>query len=379
MLGPLCFVHQKEVNALPGRTELRSIRAKAEATNGTKVSPRFLWRGNGEMIKDSREVTEVEEQVGIFGGTDRSYTAKLFAEMDLAETPATFEQLDWLFQMSGMGTSGGGNRAGSAQGASGSTVVFTLPVPTGVAPITYSYTIEAGNGTGPVPAEGWTEVMEYALCTELKLSFTGGEAMMVSASLMGRQGTPTNAEGTFSNVGTLVTVEEILSGLGTAWLTPVGSGWGTGAVTPGNILAGEITFKPKWEPKYPVDAGVLYYQTAVFTGIDIEGELTLEAQPSGTFGAWGSTGQREKWRSEVAQLMQLTWRGGAIPTGTTYTSKELTIQLPFKYVDPPEWDDQNGNDIQVFKFVSKYNESSPTSGRGTVIIARFGTSEFAGA
>ena len=41
---------------MPGRKELRSIRLKAETTNGTPVSPRFLWRGNGDLIDDKREV-----------------------------------------------------------------------------------------------------------------------------------------------------------------------------------------------------------------------------------------------------------------------------------------------------------------------------------
>lgn len=361
---------------MPGRKELRNIRMKAEATNGAQSAPRFIFRGNGEMIEDAREIKRVEQQVGIFGGTDETYTAKLMANLDLAETEATFEQLSDLFLMAGFGTVGG-NQAGTPYGASGSAVSFTMPIPTFGAFPTYSYTIEAGNGTST--NDGWTEVMTYALATEIKLAFTGGEAMMVSASLMGRSGTPTNRSGTFTNVGTLPTVETIVASRGTAWLSPVGSGWGTQQVTPGNILAGEITFTSRWTPKFPVDAGQLYYATAVFTGVDIEGEITLEAQSSGTYGAWGSQGQKEKWRSEVPQLLTLTWRGGAIPEGTTYTNKELTIQLPMKWSEMPAIDDIDGNDILVGKFFSAYNLATPAAGRGTVIVARQGTSEFAGA
>ncbi len=135
---------------MPGVKELRQLRLKAEATNGTGVSPRFLWRGPVEGIDDQREVSIAEENVGIFGGTDRSYTAKLMAELPIPETEATYEQLPDLFLMCGFGTSGGGNRAGSAQGASGSTVVFTLPIPASTTPITYSCTAEVGddNPTG---------------------------------------------------------------------------------------------------------------------------------------------------------------------------------------------------------------------------------------
>jgi hypothetical protein len=363
---------------MPGRKELRNIRFRHESGGNGVVSTggRYIFRGNGEMINDDREVTEVEELVGVFGGTDRTYIAQLGASLKLAETPATFEQLSDLFIMAGLGTSGGGNLAGSAQGASGSTAVFTLIVPSTAAPITYSYTTEAGNGTN---LDGWTETMEYTLCEELTLKFGGGEAMMVSASLFGRQGTATNRQGSFSNVGTIPAVETILASRGSFWLSPSGSGWGTNAMTAGNILAGEVTIKTAWTKKFPVDAGNLYFHTAVYTGCEITGELTLEGQRSGTLGVWGSVGQKEKWRNQESLLLTATWRGGAITEGTTYTSKEFTMQLPFKWKEMPAVDDIDNNDIVTGKFFSKFGTETPAAGRGSVIIARYGTSEFAGA
>lgn len=356
----------------PGRKELRQLRLRAESTNGTGSDTRYLWRGPVEGIDDKREVNAAEEQIGHFGGGDRTYVSMLLAELPIPETEATFEQLPSLFMAAGMGTSGGGNRAGSAQGASGSSVVFTLPIPDTGGPITYSYTAEAGD-------DAYAERMTYGLVKELKLSFAGAEAMKVEATLMGRFGTPTNAQGTFVNAGTAPAVEVILASAGSFWLSPVGSGFGTGAVTAGNILAGELTFTPRWTPKYPIDAGNIYFHTAVYTGCDIEGELTLEHQISGTYGAAGSAGQVEKWRSQQPQLLQMTWRGGVIAEGTTYTNKELTIQLPIKHYVAEPLDDMDDNDIRVFQFQSKWNENTPVAGRGTVLIARLGTSEFDGA
>jgi hypothetical protein len=362
---------------MPGRKELRSIRLKSENTNGTPTSPRFLWRGNGDLIDDKREVKRAEEQVGIFGGTDRTYIPKIMAELALASTEATFEQLSDMFLMVGCGTTGGGGRAGSAQGASGSTALFLLAVPSFTAPVTYSYTAEAGNGTAG--NDGWTEVIEYLTADEVKLSFKGGEAMMVSANLTGRQGTPTNQSGTFSLVGTVPAVETILASAGSFWLAPSGSGFGTQQVTPGNILAGEVTFKSRWARKWTVDSGLRVFHTAVFAGIDITGQLTLEGQSSGTYGAYGSAGQVEKWRGQIAQMLTATWRGGAITEGTTYVNKELTLQLPIKWESFDKVGDLDGNDIRVGKFFSAYNPEAPAAGRGTIIIARLGTSEFAGA
>jgi hypothetical protein len=361
----------------PGRKELRSLRLKAEATNGVKVAPRFLWRGPVEGIEDQREVKHPEMQVGIFGGTDDIYIPKLLAALEFPSTEATFEQLPDLFLMAGFGTSGG-NRAGSAQGASGSTTIFTLIPPTTNVPPTYSCTAEVGDSE-PGGNTGWSEVIEYLTVDELKLEFKGGEAVTMSASAVGRQGTPTNALGTFSNVGTLVNVEEVLAGLGSFWISPVGSGWGTGAVTAGNILAGNVTFKTMWTRKFPVDAGILYFHTAVYTGMEITGELTLEYQISGTYGAAGSAGQTEKWRAQQPQLLRMSWPGGAITEGTTYLTKLLQVDLPIVWDSTDKLGDMDGNEIRVFKFTSKYNQQTNVGGRGTVTIVRQGTSEFSGA
>lgn len=360
----------------PGVKELRSLRLRAEDTPGTRVTPRFLWRGPVEGIDDLREVTTAVENVGIFGGTDRSYIPKLMAELPLPETEATYEQLADLFMMCGFGTSGGGNRAGSAQGASGSTVVFTLPIPASVSPVTYAYTAEVGDASG---ANNNAEYMPYTLCKELTLTFGGGAAVKLEATLFGRFGTATNAEGSFSAAGTLVTVEEILSGNGTFYLSPVSGAFGNNKVASGNILGGKLHFTPKWEPKFPVDAGVLHFHTAVFTGCDIDGELTVEHQISGTFGASGSAGMVEKWRQEQPYLMRIDVPGGAIAEGTTFTTKLFRSDLPIKVIKTAPLGDQNGNGIRVFSFESRYNESSAASGRGTITVVRLGTSEFAGA
>lgn len=364
---------------MPGVKELRSLRLKAEDTPGTGVVPRFLWRGVVEGIDDQREITIAEEQIGIFGGSDRSYTAKLMAELPIPETEATYQQLPDLMLMCGFGTSGGGNRAGSAQGASGSTVIFRHSIPASAMPVTYSYTAEVGdlNDGGTNNAEQMT----YALCKELTLTWEGGAAVKVEATLFGRYGTATNAMGSYSAAGTIVTpVEEILSGNGTFYLSPVSGAFGNNQVTAGNILAGNITFTPAWTPKFPVDAGYTYFHTAVWTGCEIAGELTVENQISGTFGASGSAGFVEKWRQEQPFLMRIDVPGATIPEGTTLTRSLLRIDLPIKIDKVAPLSDMDGNDVRVFSFHSRFNETAPsTAGRGTILIARQGTSEFAGA
>ena len=57
---------------MAGRKTLRSIRMARETSNGTRATPRYLWRGVGDWVVDTREIVKVEEQVGISGGTDRT-------------------------------------------------------------------------------------------------------------------------------------------------------------------------------------------------------------------------------------------------------------------------------------------------------------------
>lgn len=349
-----------------GRKELRSVRLRLESTPGVANPPRFILRGQSDMIQDAREVTQVEELVGIFGGTDRSYIPKLSAEIAIGETELTFEQGPLFTAAAGFGTAGG-----SAYGASGSAVEFVHVIPVGTINPRQTFTIEAGDN-----AEA--EVMTYAVVRELTFSFMGGEAVMVESTWQGRDGTRTNAAGSFTNVGTLVDpAEVVLAGRGTVYINPAVSGASFGQVqgTPGNILGGELTFSDMWAFKFPIDAGRLDFNTAEYIGCTIEGELTFEGWNSGTTGALGTAGQKEQWRNQQAQLLRLQWQGGTIPVGTTYQNKLLRIDLPIKYTEWDVLDDQDGNSIVTASFTSKYNADVPAAGRGTITWVRRGQME----
>ena len=194
---------------MAGRKTLRSIRLAREATNGTRVTPRYLWRGNGDWVVDEREVTKVEELVGISGGTDRTYIAKLAASVEIAETEATYKQLPALFYAMGLTPRTGYNTFGTRvpamnTGASGSIWRYGLNVPSTVFPTTYSYTVESGDNVE-------AQVAVYAVTEEVSLTFEAGEAAKVSANMLAQYGTRTNAEGSFSAVGTLENVTVMLS------------------------------------------------------------------------------------------------------------------------------------------------------------------------
>jgi hypothetical protein len=105
----------------------------------------------------------------------------------------------------------------------------------------------------------------------------------------------------------------------------------------------------------------------------------MEFQRSGTYGVAGSAGQMAKWRNQDTQLLRMFWPGGTINNGTTFSNKFLQIDLPIKISKVGPLDDMDGNSIREIEFFSKYTETTPSAGRGTIILVRQGTSEFAGA
>jgi hypothetical protein len=357
-----------------GRKELRSIRIKKEAVPGTLVAPRFLWRGNGDMLEDMREVVQVEEQIGVFGGSDRTYISKLAGGLSLAETEMTFEQPMDLFYMAGLGTTSTAPYQGTVLGGGTfRSVLQEAVVPTQQTFPLASYTIEAGDNVE-------SEVMPYALATSVSITGAGGEPLMISGELTGRYVDITNAQGTFSAIGTIPSVETILASNGTVWMMDLPSGQGTGQVVAGNVLAFEMEVESRYTWKYPVDSGTIYPHVAVFTGIDISGQLTFEHQISGTQGGAGSAGQKIKWRNEIPQMLQMRFAGGTILSGTAgYVNKVFEFVLPIKFESFDPLDDMDGNNIYVASWTSRYNVDTPALGRGTFRMLRSGTSEFSGA
>ena len=122
---------------MAGSRALRKLQFSLETTAGTNVAATTIWRGMG-VIKDEREVVFPEEDVGILGGTDRSYIASYWSELALDAVETTFEQVPYVFE------------AGVQQVQTGST-------DTGGSGKIYSYaaSITSQNTTGTYSWEGW--------------------------------------------------------------------------------------------------------------------------------------------------------------------------------------------------------------------------------
>lgn len=354
-----------------GRKELRKMRFAVQTTPNDAVAtqPTVVWRGIAGMISDDREVVQSEEEIGVFGGGQRSYIPKLMGALSVPETEYTFEQGDWALLAAGLFPNHGtavGSLVGSVYGLTGSTVVQELIVPTTAAPRTYSYAIVSGDNVE-------AETMGYTLATSVEFMFPAGEAVKQSSEYMGAYGTRANASGTFAGADVLVNVENVLASRGTVrWAF---GGTNFAQVPAGNILGGKLSLEPMYEAKFSIDSGSIHFHTAVFTGINITGELTWEHQADGSYSIAGTAGMHERFRTQESMAIWMEFPGGTITDGTVFENKTFRVILPIRLTTISPLDDQNGNNIRTAEFTSKYDATIPSLGRGTFLIARRGTFE----
>ena len=334
-----------------GRYGLSKAQGGFESTPGTGVAATFIWRGTASHIDDQRAPVEVNESVGIFGGADRTYIPKLLAQLVLNETEATYEQLPYPFvMMFGM------NKTGVADGSGSSGYVYTANIPEGAAP-----TMTGRFMTWETGDDVQAHELEYAHCLEINLKGTAGEAVMMTATLQGRQST----RATFTAALTLEEVEEILASKGSLYIDAIGGSYGSTQISQ-QLLAFDITFKAMWVPKYTFD-GQLYFTFVHYTGHEITGSLTFEHDTTSII---GSGDQIDKWRDQTAQKMRLQFLGDALGTagtGTLFSGfKGLRIDLPFKWTRFEPVGEQDGNSIIVANFKSRYNATAGDA--GSIII-----------
>lgn len=325
----------------PGRKTLRRIQMGLETTNGTAVSATTYWRGAGNMLDDQRVIEEIEEQVGIMDGTDRTALVKLFAGIEYADTPLSFEQFQ-IPILSGLG----GTTSGSADG-SGSGKIYTTVLPTTATVTPKAYTIEGGD-------DFEAERMEYSVPTKMKISGKAGESSKVSITWLGRQ-VSTNA---FTSSLSLPTVETVVTSKGKVYLDAVAGTYG-GTQVSNQILAYELNYDFMWIPKFTMD-GNLYFTFVTLAGVGIAGKLTFEHDTAVS----GTGGAKAHFRGETPRLLRIALDGSALTTnGTTYSTKKLIVDHPIKYTKAGVIGDESGNDIVDMEFKSRYNTTVGNRGK----------------
>lgn len=326
-----------------GRKELRKIQFGKETTPGTAVAATTIWRGTATMLDDQRVIEEIEEHVGIWGGTDRDRITKYMGGIQFEETPATFEQFQYL-----LAAALGGPVTGAADGV-GTDLIYTTTLPTtsGVTPKTY--TIEAGD-------DHEAEEMAYSVVTEITLKGKVGETARMGCTWIGQ----TVTTSTFTGALSLPSVEEAVVLAGKVYLDDVDGTPGTTQVSTA-IISFDLKISARWRPAFTMD-GSLSYSRVDFTGFDVEGSLVYLHDTA----AGGATGAKTFFRNRTPKILYLDLIGGAVETGgTAYQEKHIIVELPIKYGNPKIADD-DGDDTVEFTFKSRYNDTYGS--RGQIIV-----------
>ncbi len=325
---------------MPGSKTLRKLQLGKEATFGTAVAATAIWRGLG-VLEDTREQEVVEEDVGVYGGADRSHINFLAGALEMEAVPATFEQLSYIGEagIKKIGT-------GAADGA-GTDKIYDYAFPTTASPTLQSYTIEGGDNQE-------AEEMEYSLVEEFTLEGEAKKAWTMAAKWFGRQIVPS----TFTGSLTIPTVEDILFGATKLYIDAIGGTFGT-TVKSNTLLKASLKYKTGAQAVYLGDN--LYFTLHKVVTPEVILEVTFEHDGS-------ATAEKVNWRAQTPRLIQVKCEGSTVATpGTVYSKKTMIINVAGRWTKFDKLDEQDGNDIVMGTFTSRYNPTAAKFGNLIVV------------
>lgn len=315
-----------------GVKALRKIQIGKESTAGVATAATTYLRGEGVISDDRTQVFPVED-VGILGGTDRSYVAGLAANMALQSGPATFEQLPYILNMGVVGSS-------STQDGAGTDYIYSYPFGTTAQKTPYFYTVEAGNNAEE-------ERMEYCHVPDFVLEGKKDEAIMRSATIRGRQATVSSFTGALS----IPTVEEMLFNKGKVYIDAVGGTIGTTQAV-ASLIGWKATINTGFKAVPSFD-GSLYFTFVKQTRPEITMEFTWEHETV------VSVAEKVLWRAQTARQIRLLVAGSTLgSTGTLYSTKNFIFDMAGKWSKFGPLTEDAGDDTVVGTFHVGYNSTA---------------------
>ena len=318
---------------------LRKIQIADEAVKGTALAATTIWRGMG-TIQDNMPVVHVEEDIGNLLGVDRTHVPYKEASITFEPTVCTFEQLPHILDAALMD-------ATPVQDGAGTGYLYTYNAPTTALPTIATYTIEGGD-------DQQAEEMEYSFVTNLTISGSAQEAVMMSADWIGRQVATT----TFTAALSVPTVEDVLFQKGKLYIDDSGGSIGTTQKTT-TFLAFELSGDTGNRPLYVGD-GNLYFEADKNVGPDFTLSVTFEHDATGV-------AEIAAWRAETGRLVRIEFLGSALGTPGAENNLRLTIDAAGKWESFEKIGEQDGNDIVTGVLRPRYS-STDSLGLQIVVV-----------
>lgn len=368
----------------PGIKSLQKIQIGLEAAgaNGTAVPATKILRVPGGMLSDDRQVTMVDEMVGIINGTDRSYIAAAQGSISVDSSPLTPQQFPILLAASlGFNYSVAptvyteGEQEGTGTAYRYKVVMPTTTTPnasiTGASNV--SYTFEAGDNFE-------AEQMTYGKCTNVSVSGSSGGPISMQGSFIGQY---VRYKGAFTSLSTIDTVEDLIFARSRLYLAEPTGPTPTFTAVDSTFLGFDVGIDCSWVPKFTgqgnASGTVPTWEFALFTNYSVSGSFTLEHNQwtSGT-----ANGLKTKWRNQETLIMRIDCWGSKTPllttTGSTFsnplapfqptpllgnpTYAGVRFEFPIKIQQISPLSDNDGNDIVSVSWVARYNSTYASTG-----------------
>jgi hypothetical protein len=280
-----------------------------ESPNGTPTAATAIWRGKVSM-EDLTKVTFVDEDVGNYAGVGRSYIASEGAAITFDSTPATYEQISYIFRS--------GVQSGNTSSIGATYTWYHTMASTAATTITTN-TIEFGDGED-------VDEASYCFVESYTISGAPDEAVMVTANWRGRQSTQT----TFSGSATLPAVEDMLFNTGKLYIDNSGGTVGDTQVS-NSFRSFTLNVTTGWQAIQTAD-GNLYFTMAKLTAPEVTLEITAEHDST-----WDSAGEKANWVAQTARLVRLEF------TGTQ--DRRFRIDLAGKWETFSSIEEEDGNSV----------------------------------
>ena len=320
----------------------RKIQLGIETTAGTETDATVLWRGLG-VPDDQLEFKWVDEDIGFVSAHDRSYISKLGGGLDMESTPVTFQQFPYILN-SGVKT------VTATTEATGSDYIWTYAFPTTSTNTIKTCTIEGGD-------DQQEEQMLYAFVKSFKVTGNPDEALMMSATWVGRSLAP----GTFTSSVAIPTVQSALFNKGKLYIDePAGT---MGTTLKSNTLIGmDLTCDTGWTAVQTAD-GELYFSFLKHTreAMSLMCNITFEHDAT-------AVAEKAAWRAQTGRQIRLSFTGNALTSvGTTYSNYTINFDLCGAWEKFDKIADKNGNDIVTGTFRAAYDNTAADFATITVV------------
>ncbi len=316
-----------------GIRALRQIRFAKETTAGTAVATATaIWRGEG-VLTDEVEIVHPPEDAGQFQALPRHYIPKIGATIEFSKTPATFEQLPYIF-LAGID----GSVTGTVDGTGGSDYIYAFTLGNTAAKTPATYTMELGDNARADEAE-------YGFVESFTLEGAKGDAVYVSAKWRGRQALDCEFTGSLS----APTVEEILFQKGKLYLHA--TTFGSGQIT-ASWLGFTVEVKTGFQAIWTGD-GNKYFTVVKQIAPEVTGSLVLEHDANGEAEITAA-------RAMTTRHMRMTFEGTVqtiAGSGSAWTYKALQMDIAMRYTAVPPLSEEDGDDTVELPWSMVYDAS----------------------